>query len=112
MIVRVLLLEGLHSLEQIVVIQFKHVGDHTRGLFEAEASVAASAPHPLQNGAIFSVHVESLGRAYLSSGDDDGLTGDRLAVRTSRDAHAREETPFDAIAKHQDEERVLDPHTG
>src|SRR5256885_17218038 len=55
-IVGVFLLESLDLLEQIILIHFEHVGDHTRGLFEAEASVAPSAPHPLHDRAIFGVH--------------------------------------------------------
>lgn len=105
------LLECLDLLEEVVLIQFEHVGDHTRGLFEAEASVAASAPHALQDGAIFGVHVKSLGRACRLQSDDDGLTGYRLTIRTGGDAHARKEAPIIALAKQQDQERVLDPHT-
>src|SRR2546423_14933128 len=58
--VRVFLLEGPDPLDQLVLIHFEHVGDHTRGLFEAEASVAASAPHPLHDRAIFGIHDTSL----------------------------------------------------
>jgi hypothetical protein len=73
-IVRVLLPERLHPFQQVVFIHFEHVGDHTRGLFEAEASVAASAPHPLQDRAIFRVHPKSLVPRWIRDllrGDDD-----------------------------------------
>ena len=111
-IVGVLLPKSPDSPHQLVLIHFEHVGDHTRGLFEAEASVSASASHPLQDDAVFGVHGKSLGRACLLSGYDDGLTGNRLATSPSGDAYAREEPPLGAIAKPQDEERVLDSHTG
>src|SRR5207245_2458311 len=57
-IVGVLLLEGLELLDQLVLIHFEHVGDHTRGLFEALASVAASALHPLHDIPVVLFHHE------------------------------------------------------
>ncbi len=42
----------LKGFEQLLKIEVKGVRDHTRGLFEAEASIFISAAHPLENVAI------------------------------------------------------------
>jgi len=34
--------------DNFLLADFQRVGDHTRGLFEAEASIAVSAAHALQ----------------------------------------------------------------
>jgi hypothetical protein len=36
-----------------LLADLKRIGDHTRGLFEADASIAASATHALQDVKIF-----------------------------------------------------------
>jgi len=36
-----------------LLIQLHRIGDHTRGLFEAEASIAVSAAHALEDVEIF-----------------------------------------------------------
>ena len=38
-------LQALERRDDILLIHLHRVGDHTRGLFEAEASVAVSATH-------------------------------------------------------------------
>ena len=38
--------ETLERLNNVLFIHFHSAGDHTRGLFEAEASVVVSATHP------------------------------------------------------------------
>jgi hypothetical protein len=36
-----------------LLADLERIGDHTRGLFEADASIAASAAHPSQDVKIF-----------------------------------------------------------
>src|SRR2546426_6418686 len=111
-VVGVLLLEGLELLDQLVLIHFEHVGDHTRGLFEAPASVAASALHPLHDVAVVLFHDESLVQLDGSDSvcrDRYGVAGDRLAARSCGDAHACEDTPLlITISDAEDQERVFD----
>jgi hypothetical protein len=56
---------GAQTLERgnnFLLADLKRIGDHTRGLFEADASIAASAAHPPQNVKIFFLvgHFDSL----------------------------------------------------
>jgi hypothetical protein len=47
---------GAQTLERgndFLLADLKRIGDHTRGLFEADASIAASATHALQDVKIF-----------------------------------------------------------
>jgi len=46
-------LQALERRDDILLIHPHRVGDHTRGLFEAEASVAVSATHAFQDIEIF-----------------------------------------------------------
>jgi hypothetical protein len=46
-------LQALERRDDILLIHPHRVGDHTRGLFEAEASVAVSATHAFQDIKIF-----------------------------------------------------------
>src|SRR5438132_13935928 len=95
-ILGVFLLEGLELLDQVVLVHLEHVGDHTRGLFEALASVAASALHPLHDVAVVLFHDESLVPRDGSDAvgrDRYGVAGDRLAARACGHAHACEDTP-------------------
>ena len=41
--------QTLERRDDFVLRDFHSVGDHTRGLFEAEASIAASAAHAFKN---------------------------------------------------------------
>jgi hypothetical protein len=41
--------QALERRNNFLLIHLHRVGDHTRGLFEAEASIAVSATHALQN---------------------------------------------------------------
>lgn len=41
--------QTLQSLDDFVLRLLHSIGDHTRGLFEAEASIAVSAAHPFEN---------------------------------------------------------------
>ena len=41
--------KALERLDDVLLIHVYRVGDHTRGLFEAEASVVVSATHPREN---------------------------------------------------------------
>ena len=49
-------LQTLQRLNDFFLIHLQRVGDHTRGLFEAEASIVVSAAHALQNVEIFFVN--------------------------------------------------------
>ena len=51
--------QALERRNDFPLIHLHRVGDHTRGLFEAEASIAVSAAHPLENVQIvfFASHV-------------------------------------------------------
>ena len=40
--------ESFQGRDDFLLADFQRVGDHTRGLFEAEASIAVSAAHALQ----------------------------------------------------------------
>ena len=42
-------LQAFERCDDILLIHLHRVGDHTRGLFEAEASIAVSAARALQN---------------------------------------------------------------
>ena len=46
-------LQALERRDDILLIHLHRVGDHTRGLFEAEASVAVSTTHAFQDIEIF-----------------------------------------------------------
>ena len=50
------LFQTLQCLNDFFLIHFQRVRDHTRGLFEAEASIVVSAAHALQNVKIFFVN--------------------------------------------------------
>ena len=52
----ILLLYPLQRFKQFCKIQIKTVRDHTRGLLEAEASVALSATQFLENGFLLVAH--------------------------------------------------------
>ena len=57
---------GVQTLERgddFLLRYFYRVGDHTRGLFEADASIAVSATHPFEN-----IKIVFLGRheSYLN----------------------------------------------
>ena len=41
--------QALERRDDSILAHLHSVGDHTRGLFEAEASIAASAAHALEN---------------------------------------------------------------
>ncbi len=41
--------QALERRHDFLLIHLHRIGDHTRGLFEAEASIAVSAPHALEN---------------------------------------------------------------
>src|SRR5690242_19240210 len=83
----VLLLEGLEQFDQLPLIQAQHVGDHTRGLFEAEASVAASALHPVHDVAIACVHHTSAKPtrcALMASTTGRGVPSSAMCTRTRK----------------------------
>ena len=48
-VVGLLATQASQCLNYFLLIDLQAVGDHTRGLFEAEASVAVSTAHTLQN---------------------------------------------------------------
>src|SRR5687768_15084150 len=109
----VLRLEGLELLHQLLLVHLQHVRDHTRGLLEAEASVAASALHPLHHVAVSLRHRH--GRTLKLAGEAHALRGDgldprlRLAVLSERDAQSRQNTPpLLAPLDLHDDEGVLD----
>src|SRR5437763_1203161 len=62
-VVGVFAVEGLELADQLCLSNLEHVGDHTRGLFEAEAAVASSAAHPLHDEAIVVIHAQETSRA-------------------------------------------------
>jgi hypothetical protein len=41
--------QALERRDDCLLIHLHRIGDHTRGLFEAETSIAVSAAHALQN---------------------------------------------------------------
>ena len=45
--------QALERRDNFLLADLERIGDHTRGLFEADASIAASTTHPLQNIKIF-----------------------------------------------------------
>ena len=45
--------QALQRRYDVLLIHFHRVGDHTRGLFEADASIVASAAHARENVKIF-----------------------------------------------------------
>jgi hypothetical protein len=45
--------QALERRDHFLLIHLHRIGDHTRGLFEAEASIAVSASHALQDIEIF-----------------------------------------------------------
>ena len=52
-VVAVLRTQALERRNDFLLADFERIGDHTRGLFEADASIAASAAHPSQDVKIF-----------------------------------------------------------
>jgi hypothetical protein len=48
-----IVLEALERGDDFLLVHLQGVGDHTRGLFEAEASIAVSAAHALEDVKIF-----------------------------------------------------------
>lgn len=54
-IVGTFLPQALKRFEHVLLVHLQSIGDHTRGLFEAYASIAVSAAHALKNVNIFFV---------------------------------------------------------
>src|SRR5438067_2968840 len=103
-IVRVLLLEGLEQFDQVVLIHAQYVGDHTRGLFEAEASVTTSTLHPVHDVAIARVH-----RSSLDLGETDPVRTHRFdhrdggSVLSEMHAYTEEDAPgLLVLHRHED----------
>ena len=77
-------LQAFERCDDILLIHLHRVGDHTRGLFEAEASVAASAAHALHDGAIFGVHETRLVLRELELGAHRALRGAQCAMSSAK----------------------------
>ncbi len=45
--------QAFERLNDVLLLHLHPIGDHTRGLFEAEASIVMSATHALQDVKIF-----------------------------------------------------------
>ena len=55
--------QALERRNDFLLADLERIGDHTRGLFEADASIAVSAAHPSQNVKVFFLvgHLTSAG---------------------------------------------------
>src|SRR4029079_4096739 len=83
--------------DDFLLADFQRVGDHTRGLFEAEASIAVSAAHALQYVNILIIFRH--GSYLICRGKPDSLrrdqldTGSRLAGLLDDHTDAHKDTP-------------------
>jgi hypothetical protein len=82
----VLRAQALERRNDFLLADLERIGDHTRGLFEADASIAASAAHPSQDVKIFFLvgHFYSLRnrrRLGIYVGKSHFLRGDQFSGR-------------------------------
>jgi hypothetical protein len=72
--------ESLQRRDDFLLILVNCVGDHTRGLFEAEASIAVSATHPFEDVKIIIFAGHTL-TSIRDSGKANLLCRDQLVSR-------------------------------
>ena len=83
--------------DDFLLADFQCVGDHTRGLFEAEASIAVSAAHALQHVNILIIFRHSF--LFLTCrGKADFLPGDQFNAGLRRPVLAHDHTGADKDA--------------
>ena len=98
-VVAVLSAQALERRDDFFLLFLHRVGDHTRGLFEADASIVVSAAHAFENVEIvfLSCHAEILssgdsGKTYFLSCDQFNRRF-RFTAGIHRDANANENPP-------------------